>query len=120
MPKTKSPPNPKPLKTPFHWDLSGIPDHVCWNRLRSLRENSGISQAELAVRAGVSISVVYQIELGHDGRTSDNVKRKIANFFDCKVSDVFPASMVGKVPEREFLKQKIEESAATTNPKTGE
>ena len=112
MSQKKSPRNPKPLKVPFRWDLSGIPNHVCWNRLRSLRENSGISQAELAVRAGVSISVVYQIEHGHDGRTSDTVKRKIANFFDCKISDVFPASMVGRIPEREFLKQAIAKDKA--------
>jgi len=112
MSQTKTPPNPKPRKTPFHWDLEGVPPTFVWNRLLSLRESAGLSQAELAVHTGLSVVTVYQLEMGHDARTTDSTKEKLADFFGCKVNDIFPVSMVGRIPEREYLKRKLREDKA--------
>jgi len=44
------------------------------NRLRELREQSNVSQAELARRAGVSLATVRRLEAGNLARVSTAVK----------------------------------------------
>ncbi len=112
MPKTKRTKKPLPQKKPFSWDLSGVPTYLCWNRLRSLRESSGLTQITLSVNSGVSATTILQCEAGNDVNTTDSVKKRLADFFGCKIQDVFPTDMVGKIPEREFLKRVIEKEKA--------
>ena len=80
------------------------PPFCRWNRLRSLRKERGLSMAQLAVGAGLSISVVYHLELGHEDRTTEETKTKLAGFFDCDVDDLFPLERIGNQPREEFLR----------------
>ena len=80
-----------------------IPGGVGWNKIYSLRKAKGLSQAELAVGVGVSITTIYYLELGYEERTTDEVKKRIAEFFDVDVDDIFPAEMLGNEPRERCL-----------------
>ena len=57
------------------WDLSKIPPFIIWNRLKSLRQNSGLTQVQLAVQAGVSPTTITGLEAGMDTLTMDETKK---------------------------------------------
>ncbi len=115
MPQTKESDKPQPKKKPFSWDLSNIPSFYCWNRLKSLRDSYRLSQSALAFKSGVSQTTILQCEAGNDANTTDSVKKRLADFFDCKIEDIFPTDMIGKIPEREFLRQAIEKEKTALN-----
>ena len=83
------------------WDPA--PDMIEWNRLKSLRKERGLSQPQVAVGAGISITQIYFLELGYETRTTAKTKQKIARFFDADVDDLFPCEMIGNVSRDEFV-----------------
>ena len=85
------------------WDPA--PENIGWNKIRSLRRVQGLSQAELAVHAGVSVTTIYFLEMGYEERTTDETKKKIARFFDADVDDIFPCEMIGNVTHDEFVEK---------------
>ena len=80
-----------------------IPGGVGWNKIYSLRKAKGLSQAQLAVGAGVSLTTVFYLELGYEARTGEDIKKKLAEFFDVDVEDVFPCQMLGNEPMEKGL-----------------
>ena len=81
------------------------PGCVGWNKVKALRRAQGLSQAQLAVGAGVSMTTVYNVEMGYEDRLTDRVKSGIAKFFDCDVDDLFPCEMIGNEPRTVFLER---------------
>jgi len=86
------------------WDLA--PDFLVWNRIKVLRKERGLTQPQVAVGAGISISTLWAIESGYDEKTTKETKRKLAQFFKCNISDIFPSQMVGNKSKEEILKSK--------------
>jgi transcriptional regulator with XRE-family HTH domain len=72
-----------------------IPPFIVWNRLRALREEKGLSMARVANDAGVSAPTLWLLEQGFDERTTIQTKKKLADYFKCSVSDIFPVKMLG-------------------------
>jgi DNA-binding XRE family transcriptional regulator len=59
------------------------------NHLRQLRSDAHLAQAGLAVRAGVSPSVIVAVEKwGY--RPSERVRERIAGALDCSERDIWP------------------------------
>ncbi len=85
------------------WDPA--PAFIGWNKLRSLRESQGLTQAQVAVGAGISIACLWYLEAGFESRTTQKTKEKLAQFFKCDVEDIFPAEMVGNEPQDVFLEK---------------
>jgi DNA-binding XRE family transcriptional regulator len=83
------------------WDQA--PEPIRWNKLKALRKVKGLSQPQVAVGAGVSITSVYYLELGYEERTTAKTKEKLAKFFECDVEDIFPCEMIGNEPREKFL-----------------
>lgn len=98
----------KPSKK-FKWNLSAIPCFVGWNRLRALRKNLGLTVAELSKKTKTSTATIIMIEAGMDAHTRKVTKNKLAKFFRCKVSDIFPVEMLGAITKEEYLSKKIEQ-----------
>jgi DNA-binding XRE family transcriptional regulator len=92
---------------PFH------PDFVSWNRLKMLRKMKQVRQVDLAAACDVSFPTLYFLENGAERRVSQEIKKRIADFFQVDVSDIFPAMMSGekivetaeRVPMRPFEKR---------------
>lgn len=83
-----------------------VPDMLVWNRIKSLRKEEGLNQAQVAVGSGISIGTLYMIEQGYEEKTTEETKRKLAKFFKCDVEDIFPAQMVGNITKEEYEKEK--------------
>lgn len=81
-----------------------VPKMIYWNKLKTLRKARGLSQSEVAVNAGVSITTIYNLELGYEERTTDKTKKKLAKFFECDIDDIFPCEMIGNQTREECLK----------------
>lgn len=75
------------------------PPGVVWSRLRSLRQNRGLSQIRVAVGAGLSLSMVQLVEKGII-EPSPKVRRKLTTFFNVDAEDIFPCLMVDNKPYR--------------------
>ncbi len=82
-----------------------VPDMLGWNRIKSLRKEEHLNQAQVAVGAGISIATLYMIEQGYEEKTTEETKRKLAKFFECDVEDIFPAQMVGNITQKEYEKK---------------
>jgi len=85
------------------WD--SVPACIGWNKIKSLRKKLGLSQPQLAVGAGISVTSVYFLELGYEERTTDKTKEKLAKFLECDVDDIFPCEMIGNEPREQFLER---------------
>lgn len=59
------------------------------NRLRTLREQIGITQEELSKKSGVSRPTISAIESNQEYITTNITLEKIARAIDFKVSDIF-------------------------------
>lgn len=81
-----------------------VPDRLVWNKIKSLRKEKNLKQAQVAVSADISITTLWMIEQGYEKKTSDETKQKLADFFECDVKDIFPAEMIGNKPKEEYLK----------------
>jgi len=82
-----------------------VPDMVIWNKIKSLRKARKLKQAQVAVGADISITTLWMIEQGYEKKTSDETKQKLAGFFECDVSDLFPCEMIGSEPREKFLEK---------------
>ena len=54
-----------------------------------MREDLKISQEELAEKSGVSRTIISGLETGSISETSTVTLKKLASFFNVKVSDLF-------------------------------
>jgi len=86
--------------------FDNAPDFLVWNKIKSLRKEKQLTQPQVAVGAGIAIATLWMIESGYDAKTTQETKQKLANFFKCAVSDIFPSKMIGNITEQEFLKSK--------------
>lgn len=98
-----------PQKKSF-WDLKKIPPFpVCWNRLKTLRLNLGLTQVQLAVKVNVSPATLFVLEAGNDTYTTPETKKKLCDFFGCEVDQLFPVSMIGPISKQQYLEKKLKE-----------
>ena len=58
-------------------------------KIKELREKRKISQEELAAKSGVSRALISGLETGTIQETSTATLKKIAIFFNVKVSELF-------------------------------
>ncbi len=58
-------------------------------KIKELREKMKISQEELAEKSGVSRALISGLETGNMKETSTVTLKKLAKFFNVKVSDLF-------------------------------
>lgn len=59
------------------------------NRLKAIREEHGISQAELAEKTGISRTTISKIENNEEAVVTTKTISKIAGVFACSPSDIF-------------------------------
>lgn len=59
------------------------------NRLKSLRESKGMSQEELAARAGVSRTTIWNLETNPQADTTTKTLLKIAAALGTSVAEIF-------------------------------
>jgi len=85
------------------------------NRLRSIRTSQGLSQGELAAKAGITRQAVYAIENNHYLPTTA-VALRLGAVLGCQVEDLFSllssgeiidAEVVGDVPVRNRMRVKV-------------
>lgn len=58
-------------------------------KIKELREKQRISQEELATKSGVSRALISGLETGTIQETSTATLKKLATFFNVKVSELF-------------------------------
>ena len=58
------------------------------NKLRELREDKNLRAFDVAVKSGVSLSLLYLIEHGY--MPSEDTKRKIAVSLERSIQEIFP------------------------------
>lgn len=58
-------------------------------KIKELREKQKISQEELATKSGVSRALISGLETGTVQETSTATLKKLATFFNVKVSELF-------------------------------
>lgn len=58
-------------------------------KIKELREKMKISQEELAAKSGVSRALISGLETGTIQETSTATLKKLATFFNVKVSELF-------------------------------
>lgn len=58
-------------------------------KIKELREKMKISQEELAAKSGISRALISGLETGTIQETSTATLKKLANFFNVKVSELF-------------------------------
>lgn len=73
-------------------------DFQCWNKLRILRKTLNLTLVDVAAGVGVSINTISICEKGFEDMVSEDIKHRIAKYFDCKFEDLFPAERVGSKP----------------------
>lgn len=87
----------------INWDLKNVGSRIAWNKLKTLRLEKKLTQVQLSVHSGVAVATIWMVESGFDRATSEGTKRKLATFFKCNISDLFPAAMIGSRPRDEYL-----------------
>jgi DNA-binding XRE family transcriptional regulator len=60
------------------------------NQVKTLRKMRNLRQIEVAEGADVAISTLWMIEKGFDKKTSYETKKKLADFFEVSLEDLFP------------------------------
>lgn len=80
-----------------------VPEMIVWNKLRHLRKKNGISQAELAVGSGVSMTLIWYLEAGFEQRVRPETRAKIAAYFKVDEDELFPLEMQGNQPRQKVL-----------------
>ncbi|MBD3203709.1 hypothetical protein GF327_05400 [Candidatus Woesearchaeota archaeon] len=80
-----------------------VSHHEKWNRVKTLRKMKNLPQIAVCEGADISITTLWFIEQGYDKKTRYETKKKIADFFQVKVYDLFPAQMIGNRPG--YIKQ---------------
>ncbi len=57
--------------------------------LQEIRESKGLSQMELAIRCGLSLSAVQKYEYGTKKQYSHDILQKFCEVLDCTPGDLF-------------------------------
>ncbi len=57
--------------------------------LQQIRESKGLSQMELAIRCGLSLSAVQKYEYGTKKQYSHDILQKFCEVLDCTPGDLF-------------------------------
>jgi molybdate-binding protein/DNA-binding XRE family transcriptional regulator len=78
------------------------PTHHFQNHLKEMRLARGLSQAELAVRAGITRQAVFAIEVGKYLPTTA-VALHLANVLNCQVEDLFRLIATGEIVTGELV-----------------
>lgn len=63
-------------------------------RIKQVRESKGLSQEELASKAGVSRTTIWTLETNSKAQTNTKTLVKIAKALDCTVGEIFFADTV--------------------------
>jgi DNA-binding XRE family transcriptional regulator len=72
--------------------------------------------AQFCEKLKISTATYFYLETGVDSG-SVKLKQRIADFFGCQISDIFPVEMIGSITKEEYLKRKLEEDkTASTEP----
>lgn len=58
-------------------------------KIKELREEIGMTQAELSIKSGVSRTIINGLETGRTTTTTTDTLKKIAAALDKKVSEIF-------------------------------
>ena len=58
-------------------------------RMKRLRENLPLTQGEVAVKLGMPLSSYAMIEAGYRLNPRRDVQKRIANFYDCTIDELF-------------------------------
>lgn len=72
------------------------------SRLREIREKQGLSQAELAERAGTSQSQIDRLEKGHRRLTVDWLNR-LSQALRCTPTEILEAPKPGLAPDEQAI-----------------
>ena len=59
------------------------------NRLKELRESSGMSQEELSKKSGISRATLSKIENNEEANVNTRTIAKLADVFNVKPSEIF-------------------------------
>ena len=78
------------------------PTHHFQNHLKEMRVSRGLSQSELAVRAGITRQAVFAIEAGKYLPTTA-VALHLANVLNCQVEDLFRLIGTGEIVTGELV-----------------
>ncbi|MFI1507616.1 helix-turn-helix transcriptional regulator [Streptomyces sp. NPDC020597] len=76
----------------------GAPFHHSPQAVTRTRENAGLTQADLAERAGFSIQLMCDIEAGRRNATPEKL-RAMAAVLKCQVADLQPAGGVTRLDD---------------------
>lgn len=90
----------------INWDLKNVGARIAWNKVKTLRLEKKLTQVQLSAYSGVAIATIWMIENGYDKTTSKRTKQRLATFFKCNVSDLFPVEMIGNQTREEYIKSK--------------
>ena len=90
----------------INWDLKNVGKRIVWNKVKTLRLEKKLTQVQLSAYSGVAIATIWMIENGYDKTTSKRTKQRLATYFECNVSDLFPVEMIGNQTREEYLKGK--------------
>ena len=58
-------------------------------KIKEIREEIGMTQAELSIKSGVSRTIINGLETGRTTTTTTDTLKKIAAALDKKVSEIF-------------------------------
>ncbi len=58
-------------------------------RMKRLRENLALTQGEVAEKLGMPLSSYAMIEAGYRLNPRRDVQKRIANFYDCTIDELF-------------------------------
>ena len=58
-------------------------------KIKEIREEAGMTQAELSIKSGISRTIINGLETGRTTTTTTDTLKKIAAALDKKVSEIF-------------------------------
>ncbi len=88
----------------INWDLQNVGKRISWNKLKTLRLEKKLTQVQLSAYSGVAVATIWMLENGYDKTASEKTKQRLATYFECNVSDLFPVAMIGNQTREEYLK----------------
>lgn len=69
-------------------------------KIKEIREEIGMTQAELSIKSGVSRTIINGLETGRTTTTTTDTLKKIAAALDKKVSEIFLTKMLNMLSTR--------------------
>lgn len=90
----------------INWDLKNVGERIVWNKLKTLRLQKKMTQVQVSAYSGVAVATIWMLENGYDKTAAKKTKQRLATFFKCDISDLFPVEMIGNQTCEEYLKGK--------------